>query len=48
MVKARIKSVNWSNSLDPTCLVVLKGSQKVVRVLRMRVKDLPSKLLTRC
>ena len=47
MVKAYIASLNWTDSKNPVCLVVLTAPGKMTRILRMRVLDLPSRLLTR-
>lgn len=41
-VSARIANVDWRNPLKPTCLVILTAPGKIVRILRMRIKDLPN------
>ena len=47
MVKAQIMRMDWSNKLDPICTVVLTNQDNVVRLLRMKLKDVPSRLLAR-
>jgi hypothetical protein len=41
-VNARIAFVDWTNPNDPKCLVVLSNSSKIIRIFRIKVKDVPN------